>query len=97
MEWARAAIAQLFVPILTICIIVVTVEASGAKYLITVQCIRCASLQVAVLKHRIFGSNNGRVKWFRGRAGADRQEDDEPCTCQDLLFSMLRCWTLFVH
>lgn len=40
MEWAGAAFAQLSLPILTICIIAITVEASSAKHLINVDCIR---------------------------------------------------------
>lgn len=54
MEWAGAA-AQLFLPILTICIIVVTVEASSAKHLINVDCIRskrkCQSVPAGVFPH----------------------------------------------
>lgn len=52
MEWAGAAFAQLSLPILTICIIAITVEASGAKHLINVDCIRserkCRSATVGV-------------------------------------------------
>lgn len=55
MEWAGAAIAQLFLPILTICIIVITVEGSSAKYLINVDCIRikrgCQSVTAGVCAH----------------------------------------------
>ncbi len=40
MEWAGAAFTLLSLPVLTICIIVITVEASSAKHLINVNCVR---------------------------------------------------------
>lgn len=55
MEWAGAAFAQLSLPILTICIIVITVEASSAKHLMNVDCIRskrrCQSVTAGVCAH----------------------------------------------
>ena len=55
MEWAGAAFAQLSLPILAICIIVITVEASSAKHLMNVYCIRskrrCHSVTVGVYAH----------------------------------------------